>query len=62
MEAVNSRRGDKTKSATQNTFHLEKQLQLGNPLRVREHRTSVPGVENTVAQQTTVSCKGCSVQ
>ena len=45
MEAVNSRRDDKIKSATQNTFHLEKQLQLGNLQKVGEHKTSVPGVE-----------------
>ena len=45
MEAVNSRRGDKIKSATQKHIPPGKQLQLGNLQRVREHRTSVPGVE-----------------
>ena len=44
MEAVNSRRATKLSQLHKNTFHLEKQPQLDNLQKVREHRTSVPDV------------------
>ena len=38
-------RATKLSQLHKNTFNLEKQPQLGNLQKVREHRTSVPGVE-----------------